>query len=133
MTVIRHPELDLSAPAEYWHAFGDVCGGAYAVSGTGDEAYLHVNVMRSSGVTAVLLQGIDHTGTHDEHAIVWAIGELQRRREERARNDARLKEAEALLKVAEALGRSGEHRVLEDLLARLTLRTRTAVEEELGT
>jgi hypothetical protein len=126
---IQHPTINLFAPREYWEALGAVTGSGYQIYSKGGAD--SVQVPAGNDTDVILLQGIAHTGLHDENAICWALDEIQRRREERARNEVKLKEAEAVKALAEALRGESDQAFLERLLPRLTENTRYAVRNQL--
>jgi hypothetical protein len=153
---ITHKETGLTAPVEYWRALsavttlrvqkhtrlrrpaGDLVPAGRAAADTADEQYelYDTAVTGHETLTGLLLLGIHHActvGSPDgRYAIIWILDELQRRAEERQRNDVIRQETEAVKALAAALTAGGEQAFLVGLLSRLTDPTRHAVLQQLG-
>ena len=131
MAMIRHPELDITAPAPYWRALAVVTGAYRVQHRDNGEDYLYVDRIGAPRTEILLLQGIEHTQSHDQRVIVWALDELQRRREEDRRVSASAGESDAIQALAKALASERDGAFLERLLPHLTERTRFAVRAQL--
>jgi hypothetical protein len=110
MDTIRHRDLAISAPKNYWVALGN----------------------RMDGENDKLLMLALAAGHRDEAAITWALAERQRREEAYAIAHAINSEAASLQSLANAIRGANDDATLEKLLGRLTERTRYAVRAQLA-
>jgi hypothetical protein len=138
--MLTHPAIDLTAGIEYWRALAQETLALRVQNARGPqgeilpdewEIYVDATHDRDSRITGLLLRGIQEGG-RGQRAIVWALGELERRREENQRLRVQEDEAKAVAALAEALKGEADQAVLDRLLPMLTERTQRAVRTQLG-
>lgn len=132
-TDLTYDEIGLAASAPYWRGLAAAVPHAVKVGRNTAGDWLEIDSIRGGETTGILLLGIEATSAHDHRAIVWALAEIQRRKEEAGRHDAAMAEARAMHELAEAIAKSGEEDVLARLLPKLTERTQSAVRSQLST
>jgi hypothetical protein len=146
---LTHPSIDLTAPVEYWQALAETWQhglsiqqynpeNRFAAPRPGDPWELYLDGMSTRGLTALLLQAISHgvgleiREPDGRYAIIWAIDELNRRAEERARVSALTADAKAIEAFAAAMTGAAYEAVLQQILSRLSERTQFAVRTQLA-
>lgn len=121
-----HETTGIQAERVYWAAAGCTVYTTGTVSTS----------MAAHNFDALLLAGIEATGAKDHRAIVWAMQEQQRRKEEATRSTALAREAEAIQSLASSIRsaavQESEDSLLARILPRLTERTQYAVRKQLG-
>jgi hypothetical protein len=125
--MIQERTLGITASRQAWHALH-----VSVVSVDGEIVADASSAYSPHGTVELLLLGVAAVGTRDEQVVLWALGERQRRQEERTRVTAQAREAEAILALAGALRADTETAVLERILPRLSERTQYAVRKQLG-
>lgn len=112
----RHPTLDIAANKSYWHALGYT-------------TYSNTDVVSrgtfSDEKDACLVIGLEETQANDHRPIVWAMKELQRRKEAKDQNTAVAQLATALhtIRVPADLDVAPFERAVDRLTSTLTQNT----------
>ena len=107
-----HPTLNITAPAPYWKALGA-------------EVYNNTDVVQlpyDRDIDQAILIGLEETSANDHRPLVWAMQEIQRRREARDQTAAlgRLAEALHTIRVPADLDVAPLERAVDRLTSTLT-------------
>jgi hypothetical protein len=121
-----HRKLDIVAPATYWYALGfQPCE-----AGEGEDVGT-VSYHRVGSLDDVLILGIAKTEAHDEKVLVWALEEVQRRKEAQTTATAIAREAEGLQALAKSIRETTDNAFLSRLFGHLSEKTRYAIQQQL--
>lgn len=121
---VRHPIIPVEAPAYVWKSAGFT---VYENSDTVGQPAGY-----DTDINPLIVVGMQKHPGDGTAAVVWAIEERQRIREEKTRATAQAREADAISKLSAAIKESTGETVLRELLSRLTERTQYAVRQQLG-
>jgi len=124
---IKHPHFEITAQVEYWSALGFEISTDYETK----DKRLSAHSIASSEFDELLILALAE-GHTDARAVAWAIGEKQRRREEKTRVTAMAREAEGLSALAAAIREETRGTAIDSVLSSLTERTRWAVRKQAG-
>lgn len=118
----KHYRIPIEAPGHVWAAAGYTLYTNSDVIGVGNSVH---------GMDDLVVLGTLHHPDSGEKAILWAIAERQRRKEETTRSTAMAREAEALSALARAIEGCSEKDLISKILSRVSDKTRIIVMKQL--